>query len=176
MSSPAQQERLQPVPVTSELHNAISAAIAGMTVEELDRHPAGKWSAAQILEHLNLTYVGTIKNLSRRLEQGRPQASGSRLKNFPRRFGLIGLGYFPPGRKSPERVLPRGVPAAQVKDEILENLVKMDRVIAECEARFGRGPVADHPVLGPLTAPEWRKFHLVHGKHHVKQILRLRQS
>ncbi|MGZ7099671.1 MAG: DUF1569 domain-containing protein [Candidatus Angelobacter sp.] len=33
----------------------------------------------------------------------------------------------------------------------------------------------DHPVLGPLTAAEWRKFHLVHGLHHVKQIRSLRE-
>jgi len=25
-------------------------------------------------------------------------------------------------------------------------------------------------VLGPLTASQWRKFHWIHGRHHVKQI------
>jgi hypothetical protein len=34
----------------------------------------------------------------------------------------------------------------------------------------------DHPILGPLTGGQWRKFHLVHGLHHVKQIRRLRES
>jgi hypothetical protein len=29
-------------------------------------------------------------------------------------------------------------------------------------------------VLGPLTGAQWRKFHLVHGLHHQKQLLRLR--
>jgi hypothetical protein len=28
----------------------------------------------------------------------------------------------------------------------------------------------DHPFLGPLTASQWRKFHLVHGRHHARQI------
>jgi hypothetical protein len=48
-------------------------------------------------------------------------------------------------------------------------------VIAECEARLGSWrKLLDHPVLGPLTAREWREFHWIHGRHHVKQILERR--
>jgi hypothetical protein len=36
--------------------------------------------------------------------------------------------------------------------------------------------VLDHLILGPLTAAQWRKFHWIHGRHHVKQILRLREQ
>jgi hypothetical protein len=51
----------------------------------------------------------------------------------------------------------------------------MDELIAKWEARHGKQTrLLDHPVLGPLTARQWRKFHWVHGRHHVKQILRLR--
>jgi hypothetical protein len=28
--------------------------------------------------------------------------------------------------------------------------------------------------LGPLTGAQWRKFHLVHGRHHARQIRQLR--
>jgi hypothetical protein len=34
----------------------------------------------------------------------------------------------------------------------------------------------DHPILGPLTAAQWMKFHRVHGMHHVKQMQRLRRE
>jgi len=53
----------------------------------------------------------------------------------------------------------------------------MDDMIARCEEKFGSSSkLLDHPILGPLTGAEWRKFHLVHGRHHVKQIRRLRQG
>jgi hypothetical protein len=53
----------------------------------------------------------------------------------------------------------------------------MDRCIALCEEKLGsRRKLLDHPILGPLTGAEWRKFHLVHGLHHVKQIRRLREA
>ena len=72
---------------------------------------------------------------------------------------------------------PRGLPAEKVQNEIGAKMAAMDAIIAQCEARFGRRVhVLDHPILGPLTAPQWRKLHLVHGRHHQKQLLRLRES
>ena len=158
----------------ARLHRILATAIGGMTADQLTRHPEGKWSPAEILEHLNLSYTGTIKGLERCLQSGTTSASSDRGRMRWQRLILIQVGYFPPGRKSPQRVLPRGTPAEQVKAEILQNVSRMDSVIHECETRFGRRKsLADHPVLGPLTASEWRKFHLVHGKHHAKQIRRL---
>jgi hypothetical protein len=56
-----------------------------------------------------------------------------------------------------------------------EKLAAMDELITQCETRFGRSTrILDHPVLGPLTARQWRRFHLVHAQHHAKQIWRLR--
>lgn len=154
----------------AKLHAAISSAIRGANIEDLTRHPEDKWSAAEILEHLNLTYVGTIKNLERRLKEGKPTTS-ARTAKFWQRMTVTRLGFFPPGRKSPERVAPRGTPVTHVVAEILDNLTRMDSVISHCESHFSaRTPIADHPALGPLTAAEWRGFHLTHGLHHVKQI------
>src|SRR4029077_286864 len=47
----------------------------------------------------------------------------------------------------------------------------MDAIIARCEARFERRvQLLNHPILGPWTAAQWRKLHLVHGWHHQKQL------
>ena len=161
----------------AQLHRILAGSFRDMTSDQLTRHRDGKWSPAEILEHLNLTYTGTIKGFERCLQSGAPSASSDRGRMRWQRLIVIQVGYFPSGRQSPPRVQPRGTPAEQVIAEILGNVARMDGVIQECEARFGRNqPVADHPVLGPLTAPEWRKFHLVHGKHHAKQIRRLKAT
>ena len=158
------------------LRDTIASAIDGMTPDDLARHPEGKWSTAEVLEHLNLTYTGTIKNLERCLAAGKPGASSDRRSKLWQRLIVTRLGYLPTGRKSPHPVRPRGMPCEQVVAEILENIARMDTVIRECETRFGkRDAVADHPILGPFTVSEWRSFHLVHGKHHLKQIARLRE-
>jgi DinB superfamily len=160
-----------------QLRTALIKAIHGMTPEDLARHPQGKWCAAEILDHLNLTYIGTAKNLERCLSQGHTVASPDRSGKRWQRWFVTGLGLYPPGRKSPERVHPRGLPPSQVTAEVLQNLAHMEEIICECESRFGNNrPIADHPLLGPLTVKEWRKFHVVHGMHHTKQILRLKQN
>ncbi len=159
----------------SKLQRAISNAIQGMSAEDFARRVQGKWNSAEILEHLNLTYSGTIRNFERCLASGKPGATSDRNSRRWQRRVVVWLGYMPTGRKSPQRVLPRGTPVNQLRTEVFENIARMDALIAECDRSFGPGkPLADHPVLGPLTAGEWRKFHLVHGKHHVRQIVRLR--
>ena len=161
----------------SDLTNELTKVINGMSVEDLSRHPEGKWSSAEILDHLNLTYRGTIKNCERCLVAGKSGASVDRKSRRWQRRVLIGLGYFPSGGKSPERALPRGTPIPQLTTEIFENITRMENVIAACDAQFGHGkPIAEHPILGPLTAGEWRKFHWVHGRHHARQIIRLKQA
>jgi hypothetical protein len=61
--------------------------------------------------------------------------------------------------------------------EFAEKISAMDAVIAKAEERFGSQiPLVDHPILGPLRAAQWRKFHWVHGRHHLKQLERLRAA
>jgi len=159
------------------LLEAITSATRGMTTEDLTRHPEGKWSAAEVLEHLYLTYTGTVKGFERCLAAGRPLASSPTLKQRVSIAVVTGMGYFPEGRQAPERTRPRGMAAEKVVAEIGPQIAAMDRLISQCEARYGkRTRVLDHPALGPLTAGQWRRFHLVHGQHHVKQILRLLQK
>jgi DinB superfamily len=159
------------------LQQAIASATRGMTTDELTRHAEGKWCAAEILEHLYLTYAGTQKAFERCLKAGKPLGGVPTFKQKVAVAAVTDFGYFPKGRKSPDQVLPRGMSAEKVVAEIGPRIAAMDEVIAQCEERYGsRTMVLDHPVLGPLTARQWRKFHLAHGRHHVKQILQRRPS
>lgn len=157
------------------LRDAITSATSGMDTAALTRHPEGTWCAAQVLEHLYLTYAGSVKGFERCLQEGRALARSITLKERVATLLVTSLGYFPEGRRAPERTVPRGMAAEEVVKALGEKLAVMDDLITQCETRFGRSiRILDHPVLGPLTARQWRKFHLVHGQHHVKQIWRLR--
>lgn len=160
----------------AKLQQGIAAAIDGLSSQDLLLHPAGKWCAAEVLEHLYLTYTGTVKGFERVLTGGKPLVHGPTLRQRLRTFLVVGLSHMPEGRKSPSVAQPRGVPAEQVQSQIGPTIAAMDKIITRCEERFGRRKkVLDHPILGPLTVGEWRKFHLVHGLHHVKQLHRLRK-
>jgi Protein of unknown function (DUF1569) len=164
-------------PHLGRLEQAIADAISGFDPQLLNWHEPGKWSTAEILEHLYLTYTGTIKGCRRLLEKGHPLTSRATLKHLAQSFIVVGLGYMPTGRKSPEVARPRGLAANKISSEIAVKIREMDAVLTQCAAIFGtRVKVLDHPVLGPFSIAQWRKFHLVHGLHHFKQIRRLREE
>jgi hypothetical protein len=154
-----------------QLQQVLKDTLACAESATSDNTPAGKWTCDQILEHLYLTYRGTNRGLDKCLEGGKPLATAAALKHRAATFLLVGLGYFPSGRKSPERAVPKGLPKDEVRASILGEIHKMDGSLAECEKKFGvRTKILDHPVLGPLNPGQWRQFHLVHARHHARQI------
>lgn len=160
------------------LQEAIASSICGMAREEMLRAPQGKWSTAEILEHLYLSYTGTLKGCERNLAAESlalpPQTWAQRFKTL----AIVQLGYFPrTGIKAPAVVMPKGTPVEEVVSGISSQIEKMDELISTCESRYGRQTrLLKHPVLGGLTAEQWRKFHWVHGRHHVRQIWELRKK
>ncbi len=142
-----------------------------MTAADLERHPPGKWSAAGILEHLAITFEGTRRNFQKCLDTDTRRATRPTLRQRMMVIRLIELGWFPKGVQAPERTRPTGLAGDVVLEAIHRNLPAMDAVMAECERHFGKGaPIADHPILGALSVRQWRRFHWVHTRHHVRQI------
>jgi hypothetical protein len=160
------------------LQNAISSATQGMTAEVLFRRPqADKWSVAEILEHLYLTYTGTIAGFEKCLSAGKPLARFPTVQDRTRTLVVVGLGYMPQGRQAPKMTVPRGLPPERILAEVQSKIVAMDAIISEAEKKWGGScRVLDHPILGPLSPCQWRKLHWVHGRHHLKQVWRLRRA
>lgn len=163
-------------PSLAQLRADLESSVGGMSAEQLRRHLPGKWCAAEVLEHLYLTYTGTIKGLEKALAEGRPLASRASLKHRIATFIVVGCGHLPSGRKTPKVAAPKGLEHEEVRARMGESLETMDALLARCEARFGRAKLLDHPILGPLSASQWRRFHGVHGRHHLKQLAALRSA
>lgn len=164
-------------PCLQRLQKEIATAITGLTPEQCASHPPGKWSVTEILEHLYLTYTGTIKGFQRVAEAGKSLATTQSWVQRGRTLIVVGFGYLPPGREAPPVARPRGVPAEKVHSEIGPKIAEMDEVMTRCESNLGASrKLLDHPILGPLTAAQWRKFHLIHGLHHLKQIRHLEEK
>lgn len=58
-----------------KLKEDLESATEGMSSEQLRWHLTGKWCAAEVLEHLYLTYTGTILGFDRVMKKGKPLAS-----------------------------------------------------------------------------------------------------
>jgi hypothetical protein len=159
-----------------KLQSAVALAMDGLSSDQLSWHPPGKWCATEVLEHLYLTYSGTIKGCDRVLAAGKVHPTAATWWQRVAKIVVIGFGHMPSGRESPERAKPRGLAKEVVLAEIVPKIAEMDESLSRCAQKFGTGPLLDHPIIGPLTAAEWKIFHFVHGMHHVKQIHRLREG
>jgi hypothetical protein len=163
-------------PRLEQLKTSLETAVEGMSGEQLSWHLPGKWCAAEVLEHLYLSYTGTITGFERVVKRGKPLATRASMAHRALTLVIVGLGHMPAGRKAPAVAEPKGLPVEKVRNEIGDKIAAMDAIIAQCEARFGRHvKLLDHPILGPLNATQWRKLHVVHGRHHRKQLLQLRE-
>ena len=168
-------------PELEKLLQSFDRATRGMSPEQLQWLPPElreqkKWCVAQILEHLSLTYSGTERVMRNLAASGACKATGLSIRQRLGIFVVLDLGYLPGGREAPDRVVPRSANPDTVVRAMHDNLIAMDKALSECERCFGsRVKIADHPVLGALTVAQWRRFHAVHGRHHLRQIESLKQ-
>ena len=167
-------------PSIERIERELTAATEWMRPEDWLQGAPGKWSAAQIAEHLTLAFSGTSNVMRQAIAQGSP--SGNKIVVWQRlaAFLIIEVGYFPPGRKAPAQVEPNADragsrAAAEILPALWESLRAMDASIQASEERFGAStPLCAHPILGALSAARWRKFHVVHALHHARQLAALR--
>ena len=158
-------------------HSLLDSSIEGLDDRAAAVRADGRWSIAEIVEHLDRTYTGTSKGLTRCLESGAPRVTADSLKNRIRRLWVVTLGQFPTGIEAPRHVVPSGELAlSTLAPRIAAHLREMDGMLAQAADRFGSGPVMDHPILGPFSVQQWARFHFVHTRHHCRQITARRAS
>lgn len=83
-----------------------------------------------------------------------------------RRLILLGLVEIPHNVRLPK---PKG--ADKHPEPPTCALADVEQALSEYldRAEAGTLPQAMHPFFGPLTVNEWRRFHVAHFKHHLKQ-------
>ncbi len=137
----------------------------------------GKWSASQTMEHLRLTFTGTTKGMLKTMQAGEPFCRAATWKDRAGRLYVLGLGRLPSGLNAARNITPKQGLTGDNLRSFNDALVAMDATLTDAERRFGKNKrILDHPRLGPLTAEEWRRFHLVHAEHHFRQIEARRSS
>lgn len=154
-----------------QCRDGLERALAGLSPADAEVSTNGAWSIANILEHLDLTYTKSAAGLQRRLAKGDAPAHSRSARQAVARFVVVTMGYFPHGRKSPDQVVPQGRRFVDVAAGLAGHLLDLDKSLSESERVFGAArSVLDHPVIGPLSVADWRRFHWVHTRHHLKQI------
>ena len=150
---------------------AIDQAAGGLSNSTLASPVDGKWSVAQILEHLTLTFTANAAAMEKALASGTLRARAPTWAQWMGRIIVLELGYFPRVR-APETTVPSGrIPVERSVAAIREGLTSVDAALTAVAARFGEDAVVmNHPYFAGMTVPQWRKFHWRHTLHHMRQV------
>jgi hypothetical protein len=149
----------------------IDAAAGPLTPDGLARPVEGRWSIAEILEHLTLAFTLNRAALEKSLASGELRARRPRLTQRLGRILVIDVGYFP-RVEAPEMTRPTaGISPESSLASVRDALIAVDATLTRVGARFGEAVfVANHPYFAGLTVPQWRKFHWRHTRHHMRQV------
>ncbi|MDP1568983.1 MAG: DinB family protein [Vicinamibacterales bacterium] len=159
-------------PLLADTRRLLDDAVAGLDPAAAAVRPAaGKWSVAEIVEHLALAYEGTVKGMERVLDTGVPRATPPSPTQRLFKLIIVNLGYFPTGREAPKHVVPQGVTLEEALARAGAGLERLDLVLDAAAARFGSSQkLVNHPILGAFSVQDWRRFHRIHTRHHTRQV------
>ena len=145
--------------------------LAGRPEADWQRTPSGKWTPAQIVEHLALS----LEFSARGFESGvgprvrRPKTLFERISTW----FVFGVAWIPPGVQAPRRATPAArVEAVDAERHFRDGLIRWTSLESLLEARRGPEVFVHHPRMGDLSLEEWFRFHAWHCDHHARQIRR----
>jgi hypothetical protein len=165
--------------VLERVVSQISCEVLALDAETTQLHPNGlayKWSAQQVVEHLVLGYRLTSSALENRLSKGRLSRNHKRTYlQWSLQLMVLSFGKLPQGVPALDETMPvagsfAAMDGRQLGDLMRQEIDAMDTMFDRCRRKFGMERVAVHPFLGPLRVDQWRRFHVVHGLHHLDQL------
>ena len=171
-------------PKLKMLCEEVMVALYNLTPDDTQLRPLARpeaWSIQNVIEHLLLTYGLASRIFEERLSKGRPSVRPVSARERLFQTVILDWGCFPPGRAAPEPVRPEllslpPMSGAELSSEVCCKLVEFNRLANLAETMFGEGRCISHIILGLMSVPQWRSFQLVHGRHHLKQITRIRHN
>ena len=165
--------------VLERVVSQLSCEVLSLDAETTQLHPndlAYKWNAQQVVEHLVLGYRQTSSALETRLSKGRLSRNQTRTwLQWSLQLMILSFGRLPRGVPALDETMPvagrfAAMDGQQLGDLLRQEIDTMDELFDACRRKFGMDRVAVHPFLGPLRVDQWRRFHVVHGLHHVSQL------
>jgi hypothetical protein len=165
--------------VLERVVDQISSELGHLETDVTQLHPKGlayKWNAQQVVEHLVLGCRMTTEALETRLKKGRlSREHGRTYLQWALQMMILSFGSMPHGVPALDETMPKpgsfpAMSGRELIDLLRREIEAMDTTLDACRRRFGIERVGIHPLLGPLRVDQWRRFHALHGAHHLVQL------
>ena len=155
------------------------AAVEGLSGEQQTFRPApGRWSVAELVEHLSIVEGNIVRLLNKLLgkaEESVPAAKASEA------FGPVSIEEFVERSRgvkleAPESIRPTGLPLADSLARLRDSRAALHALRPRVERADGRALRFPHPAWGPLDLYQWLLFVGAHEDRHLAQIEALKQT
>jgi hypothetical protein len=84
---------------------------------------------------------------------------------------VMHLGWFPPFLTAPSMTAPAPrVDRAAAESHFRRGVERIEELARLLLPARARDLFVKHPAMGDLTLPEWLEFHVIHSRHHARQI------
>lgn len=155
----------------ADLPTLVLGPLAGRPEADWHKAPPGKWSPAQIVEHLAIGLEWSAQRFEERRARDpmvrRPRSVAQRLGYFL----VMRVGWVPSGAEAPAQSRPAEHPDPAAAErrfrEGVARLLELGRLLLPARRH---DLFVKHPRIGDLNLEEWLKFHVWHCGHHAKQI------
>ncbi len=138
--------------------------------EDWHRAPDGKWSVAQIVDHVAIGVELVSGSFEKRAASNTMSRRATPKQSLLRHL-VLAMGQIPRGRQSPEIALPGERPNPELVTASFRMGVERLATLATTWPEEKKvGIYVRHPLLGDLNLPEWIRFHFLHCRHHAAQI------
>src|ERR1043166_6716675 len=143
--------------------DTVLGPLARRSEAEWHRAPPGKWTPAQIVQHLAISVDGSSRVFQERRAKPAMRRRPRPLRQRLAHFLYLDVGWIPSGRRAPEVTEPAEHPDARVVERQLRDGVTRFVALARELLPARRADLfVRHPVFGDLTLPEWLRFHVRH--------------
>jgi len=151
-----------------DFEHVVLGPLAGRPEGDWQRAPAGKWTPAQIVEHLAISLERSARGFE--APQGGQRRRPPTLIERVARWLVFGLAWTPPGVRAARGTTPAArVEAGDAERHFRDGLARWASLESR-PAEVNPGTFVRHPRLGDLDLEEWIRFHVWHCRHHAKQI------
>ena len=168
----------QPAPVAEQVQQlthyraVLEAAVASVPQELRDQRPdPGRWSVAEVLEHLAVLEGGIVQLLRSQAAAGPAEAAAA--STLDERAVLDRSRPW----VAPPRVQPRGeLSAAAAWERLGQTRAALLAAMEGGDEQSLTQKTYPHPVLGPLSLRQWVTFIGLHEGRHAAQIEEIGQA
>ncbi len=168
--------------VLKSVFDDLAAELSHFDVVSANVHPHGQrhcWTVRQVVEHLVLSMDATSAEVEKRLTKGRVAHHSMRTRTeWMLQLMMLSAGHMPSGVPAPADQVPAeensGAGVRDLVSQLELALEQMDGSLDRARQRFGMERVGRHFLLGPLRVDQWRRYHVLHMRQHLKQIVATR--